>query len=211
MSSLKMNDLIPDNVKFYPEAGEDFLSLDKGRQVKVIKALQKISRAPSQYGKPLENREDRPLRDMAGVWMCTGKGAGLSGTGLWAPPRRINVATFKHDLLVVDVGIKLEKRGKWISERELRSGRGYRKKVPDGMILCSDKKIACEVELMRKSERSIEKNVGFYTASIEYDEVWYFVPGKAVGDTIEKVVEGIDFIKVVDLREVLKDAGSVER
>ncbi|NSW92401.1 MAG: hypothetical protein HPY74_17340 [Firmicutes bacterium] len=69
MSRLKLNDLIPDNVEFYPEAAEDFLSLDKGRQIKVIKALQKISRAPSQYGKLLENQGNRPLAGFRSIYV----------------------------------------------------------------------------------------------------------------------------------------------
>ncbi|MFZ5754880.1 MAG: hypothetical protein ACOY3J_11650 [Bacillota bacterium] len=61
MPSLKMSDLIPDNIMFYPEAMEDFYCLDKGRQIMVIKVLQKISLAPSKLGKPLENHPNRPL------------------------------------------------------------------------------------------------------------------------------------------------------
>jgi hypothetical protein len=153
----------------------------------------------------------RPLRDAPGVWLCTEAGARMSGTGLWAPPRKINIATFRHDLIVNDLGIRLEEKGRWVSERELRSGKDYRMKVPDGMLICGDKRIACEVELTRKSQRAIEKNIRFYTKSIEYDEVWYLVNGKAVGDAIQKAVRGIDFIKVMDIPEVLKDEGSAER
>ncbi len=69
MSRLKLNDLIPDNVGFYPEAAEDFLSLDKGRQIKVIKALQKISRAPSRHGKLLENQDNRPLAGFRSIYV----------------------------------------------------------------------------------------------------------------------------------------------
>ncbi|GAW93527.1 hypothetical protein Moth_0655 [Calderihabitans maritimus] len=64
-----MSNILPDNVKLYPEAVEDFLSLDKGRQIKVIKALQKIARAPSQYGKPLENQDGRPLAGFRSIYV----------------------------------------------------------------------------------------------------------------------------------------------
>lgn len=148
----------------------------------------------------------RPLRDAPGVWLCTERGARMSGTGLWAPTRRINIATFRHDLGVIDLSIELEKRGVWLSERELRRGGDYRKKVPDGVLLKGDKKIACELELTRKSARSMDRNLAIYKRNIEYDEVWYFVDGAAVGSAIKKATEGIDFIRVIELEEVLKDA-----
>lgn len=69
MSNLKLNDLLPGNVKFFPAAVDDFLSLDKGRQIKVIKALQKISTAPNHFGKPLENQIGRPLSSFRSIYV----------------------------------------------------------------------------------------------------------------------------------------------
>lgn len=148
----------------------------------------------------------RPLRDAPGVWLCTEAGARMSGTGLWAPPRKINIATFRHDLGVIDLSIELEKRGVWLSERELRRGGDYRKKVPDGVLLMEGRRIACELELTRKSVRSMDRNLAIYKRNIEYDEVWYFVYGAAVENAIHKATQGIDFIRVIKLEEVLKDA-----
>jgi hypothetical protein len=64
-----MIDLLPDNIKFFPAAVEDFLGLDKSRQIKVIKALQKISRAPSRFGKELENQSGRPLSGYRSIYV----------------------------------------------------------------------------------------------------------------------------------------------
>lgn len=69
MSNLKLTDILPGNIKFFPDAVNDFLSLDKGRQIKVIKALQKISTAPNQFGKPLENQIGRPLSGFRSIYV----------------------------------------------------------------------------------------------------------------------------------------------
>lgn len=69
MSNLKTNDSIPDNIVFYPEAAEDFSNLDKRRKIIVIKALQKISRSPGQFGKPLENQPNRPLAGFRSIYV----------------------------------------------------------------------------------------------------------------------------------------------
>jgi hypothetical protein len=64
-----MIDLVPANIKFFPAAEADFLGLDKSRQIKVIKALQKISRAPSAFGKELENQAGRLLAGYRSVYV----------------------------------------------------------------------------------------------------------------------------------------------
>ena len=69
MSNLKTNDSFPDNIVFYPEAAEDFSHLDKRRKIMVIKALQKISRAPDQFGKSLENQPNRPLAGFRSIYV----------------------------------------------------------------------------------------------------------------------------------------------
>ncbi|NLK52501.1 MAG: hypothetical protein GX295_08675 [Syntrophomonadaceae bacterium] len=60
---------LPDNIKFFPAAAEDFFSLDKGRQIKVIKALQKIAQAPALFGKELENQVNRPLSGYRSIYV----------------------------------------------------------------------------------------------------------------------------------------------
>jgi hypothetical protein len=69
MSNSKPSKLLPDNVKFFPAAVEDFLGLDKSQQIKVIKALQKISKAPSKVGKELENQTGRPLAGYRSIYV----------------------------------------------------------------------------------------------------------------------------------------------
>lgn len=68
MSISKLNDL-PGNIIFFPAAVDDFLRLDKGRQFLVIKALQKIAKSPSQFGKPLENQEGRALSGFRSIYV----------------------------------------------------------------------------------------------------------------------------------------------
>lgn len=69
MSNSKLINLLPDNIKFYPAAVKDFLSLDKSRQVKVVKALQKIAKAPSEFGKELENQASRLLAGYRSIYV----------------------------------------------------------------------------------------------------------------------------------------------
>ncbi len=51
MSKSMLTSFLPDNVKFFPATADDFLSLDKSRQIKVIKALWKLSRNPTSLGR----------------------------------------------------------------------------------------------------------------------------------------------------------------
>jgi mRNA interferase RelE/StbE len=69
MSKSMLTSLLPNNVKLFPAAADDFLSLDKGRQIKVIKALQKISKSPTKFGKTLENKPDRPLSGFRSIYV----------------------------------------------------------------------------------------------------------------------------------------------
>jgi hypothetical protein len=64
-----LTDLLPDNVKLFPAAANDFLGLDKGKQIKVIKALQKISKSPTKFGKALENQPNRPLSGFRSIYV----------------------------------------------------------------------------------------------------------------------------------------------
>jgi hypothetical protein len=64
-----MTDILPENIKFFPAAVDDFLNFDKSRQIKIIKALQKISKAPSCFGKELENQAGRPLSGYRSIYV----------------------------------------------------------------------------------------------------------------------------------------------
>ncbi|HAI86479.1 MAG TPA: hypothetical protein DCL63_05745, partial [Firmicutes bacterium] len=61
MSTSKTSNDLPDNVRLLPQARQDLLRLDRRVQKIVVKALIKISIAPDQFGKPLENQPGRPL------------------------------------------------------------------------------------------------------------------------------------------------------
>lgn len=66
---LTWSDTIPSNIRFFPDAERDFLKLDKGSQIKVAKAVLKISRAPREIGKPLENQAGRALAGFRTVYV----------------------------------------------------------------------------------------------------------------------------------------------
>jgi len=146
----------------------------------------------------------RIFRNKPGVYMCTKKGAEICGSNLYAPKCYINLANYEHDLKVVDLSIELEKQGEWVSMRELRQGCGT-DMIPDGVLITKDKKVAVEVELTKKSERNLNKKMGYYRKSVNYDEVWYFVSSKAVYNAVEKASKNMDYVKIFYLSEVLKD------
>ncbi len=60
---------IPGNVVFYPDAADDFRRLDRGRKIKVVKALRKISSAPLEYGKALGNQHGQALASMRSAYV----------------------------------------------------------------------------------------------------------------------------------------------
>lgn len=146
----------------------------------------------------------RIFRNKPGVYICTQKGAEISGSNLWAPKHYVNLANYEHDLKVVDLSIELERQGEWISMRELRQD-SKTDMIPDGVLIKDGKKIAVEVELTKKSERNLKKKMGYYKRSIDYDEIWYFVSSRVVYDAVEKAAKEMDYVKIFYLSEVLKD------
>ncbi|HKM38714.1 MAG TPA: hypothetical protein VJ036_00420 [bacterium] len=63
-----LNELLPDNVKLFPAAVDDFFSLDKSQQIKVVKALQKIAKGPNKFGKRLESKPNHPLAGYRSIY-----------------------------------------------------------------------------------------------------------------------------------------------
>jgi hypothetical protein len=146
----------------------------------------------------------RIFRNKPGVYICTKKGAEISGSNLWAPKHYVNLANYEHDLKVVDLSIELERQGEWISMRELRQD-SKTDMIPDGVLIKDGKKIAVEVELTKKSEKNLKKKMSYYKRSIDYDEIWYFVSSRVVYDAVEKAAKEMDYVKIFYLSEVLKD------
>lgn len=110
------------------------------------------------------------FRSMPGHYKCTKNATDISEDVL-PPPREVSLATYRHDILVIDLALTLEKRGQWITERELRRGdgdetglRAYCRHYPDGlMVMPAGQRIAIELERTSKTQREIGKIIQGYS------------------------------------------------
>lgn len=116
-----------------------------------------------------------------GVFMAGAKGVALAGDNL--PPARFLPGSYRHDLRLVDLALRLESEtgAHWQTERQLRhekglKGMGTPGHCPDGILIFpgSDDRIAVELELSPKGAERIVKILKEY-ARRQYKEVWYFV------------------------------------
>lgn len=137
------------------------------------------------------------------VHRVTKKGAVAIGDEL-APLREVHLATYRHDAMMVDLGLRLEREtgGRFLTERRIRHsegliGAGMRGHVPDGYLYIEEgKPIAIELELSLKSRRRIEYIVDRYAGNLDVEQVWYFTDRNDVARAVAKAAEKLDFIKV---------------
>jgi hypothetical protein len=114
------------------------------------------------------------------VWLTkAGSMVASSPFRVWEP----NHGLAGHIQAVTDVRILLEREmqlGEWECERSVAQtmarGRteGIRGHLPDGVLHASSGRVAVEVELTLKSRVRLNEIVN--TLTLDYDEVWYFVP-----------------------------------
>jgi hypothetical protein len=138
----------------------------------------------------------------AGIYRVTQTGVQVSGSEL-PPLRKVSLATYRHDLQVIDLSFKLLQRygGEFIPERQLRHdkgiyGFGSATHMPDGALQLGDKQIAIECELTKKSKRRIEKIIGHYMKTFDYSEVWYFCGSEEAKRQIGAIANSVAFIEV---------------
>lgn len=133
------------------------------------------------------------------VLMPTADGCALAGDHL-APIRGIRVATSRHDLLLVDCAMALEKRFGFPFEPERRlrarafNGDGH---MPDGLLHKPDgRPIAVELELSQKSPSRVAAIIAAHAANLEIEEVWYVVVDDVMQKFLRRLSEGYDHVKV---------------
>ncbi len=162
------------------------------------------------------------FRGYPGHYRCTKNATDISGDEL-PPTREVSLATYKHDMLLVDLALELECRvaGRWITERKLRQGTGGEKGLrtwsahfPDGIIeLASGQRIAIEVEYTNwKTTSRLKKIIESYrngTGAVkDISGVMYYCNSATVMKKVTNAVEQAGagkLIKVHMLNEVLPE------
>jgi hypothetical protein len=144
------------------------------------------------YGKP-------------GVYRAVARGTAVAGDYL--PAARLTLASYEHDLQLVDLALILERqRGAlWQTDRQIRHEKGLKGvgtpgHSPDGVLVFPDGvRVAVELELSTKGSGKIEKILKEYAGS-RYQEVWYFVTCDYVAARIRSAA--LDLIKVFSWPEL---------
>lgn len=113
--------------------------------------------------------------------------------------RGIDIAAFPHDQTVKYLALHLsEEMGcEYLTLRELRSAArvdegvaGLTKKVPDFILVQSDKRIAIEVELSQKPLKRQRENIDRYLDSLqkqEFVQVFYYCGSYAILERIRQI------------------------
>lgn len=143
------------------------------------------------------------------ILKVTKKGNAASADAL-APMKFIKLGTFRHDIMLVDLALSLEREtgGTFIPDRRIRHNEGLSgagqsgQHVADGYLHIpgDEKPIAVELELSVKSRARLADIVNAYGGNLGVKEVWYFTDRKAVVNALEKVARGYPFIKVKWIR-----------
>jgi hypothetical protein len=138
------------------------------------------------------------------VYTITVKG---NRTGL-ASVKEISVGGYEHDLLVIDVFLKLRERFvSYTTEKMIRAERGVgvgkSGRIPDLVGQAVDGKvIALEVDRTDKSLDRVQKIVNTYAMEFKYQEVWFICANQLIYNNLEKVNLS-DKIKLFHLKDVL--------
>lgn len=160
-------------------------------------------------------KHERIFHGRHGIFRATDKGAKYTEL---PPLHRVIYGNYKHDLLVIELYLKLRQlhpEAQWVSERELKrdkyfDGVGKRGHLPDGMLLFpvegkpEKKQIVVELELTLKGKNRMEGILKGYTANFSIDEVWYYCSGDIV-ESVRLQAENarVAMIKVYNVNELL--------
>jgi hypothetical protein len=134
------------------------------------------------------------------VLIPTADGCALANDHL-APIKGIRVATSRHDLLLVECAMGLERRFacSFEPERRLRArGFGGNGHLPDGLLHRRDgRPIAVELELSQKAPARVAAIMDAHAANFDIAGVWYVVVDDAMKRFITRWSEGYEHVKVV--------------
>lgn len=122
--------------------------------------------------------------------------------------KQISVGKYEHDLLVIDVFLKLQNLFvEYSTERMIRSERGVgigkKGRIPDLKgTTHNNKSIAIEVDRTDKSLDRLRAIIASYALIGEIDEIWFICSSNLIFNNIEKV-NCSDKVKIFHLKDVL--------
>lgn len=128
--------------------------------------------------------------------------AGCLHLGDTIPPMRgIRSSTYRHDALVVDLALALERRfhAAFETERQLKSQPGpVAGHLPDGVLHLPDgRNIGIELELTQKSQLRLAQIVAIHAGNLALDEVWYLIVDEAMRPALARAAADHPHIKIV--------------
>jgi len=137
-----------------------------------------------------------------GVYRVSTKGVRVIADTL-SPLRKIHVANYQHQLVVVDICILLEATfGEiFIPERRIRGSRikeqgVLRGHISDGILDFGDRKIALEIELSSKNSKRRDDILRYYTRCFYFDELWYICKNQFIYKQLEPLLVNRPFVKL---------------
>jgi hypothetical protein len=129
---------------------------------------------------------------------------------LLTPIKAPRVATYAHELKVVEVYMALKERYgeklSWLTARELMSDKiasaadfkqafkALRSRTPDGIAIYEGRKFAVEVELSLKKNARLRQIIGSYASAINgglYDLVLYYTDQPGIADKLKAAIAGV--------------------
>jgi hypothetical protein len=159
-----------------------------------------------------------------GVWYLTYQGVELIDSPL-KPVRKISLATFEHELALIDIQLNLLSRyegSEWITTRELKAEemkktiftkgnlkRASASKEPDGILLLSGKnRVAIEYEKTLKNKTRIKDKLREYDSQVidgKLRGIAYYTPKKSIQNTLMELLNDShvlnkDFFKVIEYK-----------
>jgi len=138
--------------------------------------------------------------------------------------KEISVRDYEHDMLVIDVFLKLQDRfASYTTEKMIRADRGVgvgkSGRIPDLIGHIADgRKIAIEVDRTDKSLDRLRNIIVTYAGELNYDEVWFICATQLIFNNLEKV-NFTSKVKIFHLKDVMagkdmvyfkKDVATVE-
>lgn len=132
--------------------------------------------------------------------VVTRAGCALMGDRI-PPMRGIRIGTYRHDALVVDLALGLERRfgAPFETERQLKAQPGLvAGHLPDGVLHMPDgRHIGIELELTQKSQQRLSEIMAAHTSNLALDAVWYVIIDEAMRPALARASTDHPHIRIV--------------
>jgi hypothetical protein len=132
--------------------------------------------------------------------VVTKAGCALIGDSI-PPLRGIRTSTYRHDALVIDLALALERRfgATFETERHLKSQpRPVGGHLADGVLHMTDgRRVGVELELTQKSQHRLSSIMDIHAGNIALDAVWYVIVDEAIRPPLARASADHPHIKIV--------------